>query len=93
MDLMRSMTQREFEARTAWIEMEMERPSRSDWYAMQVAAEVRRNRVKDPSTVSLVDMKLKTQQPEPVKAPATKDEAAAISRSRWFGFLNIKKDK
>ena len=73
----------------AWLEMEQERPSRSDWYAMQTAAEVRRSRLKDPNSLKISDMKLKASRPEPVKA-ITKEEAVAQARSRWFGFLGLK---
>jgi hypothetical protein len=92
--LMRSLTQREFEARMAWLEEEMEKPSREDWYAMQVAAEVRRTRVKDPTSVKLPDMRLKSDKLEQVpQGPVTRKEAADKARSRWFGMLGVKKEK
>jgi hypothetical protein len=74
----------------AWLEMEQERPSRSDWYAMQTAAEIRRSGLKDPNAVKLNDMKLKLHHPEPPKV-ITKEEASAQARSRWFGFLGVKR--
>lgn len=92
--LMRSMTQREYLARLAWIEKDLGEPSRADYYAMQVAAEVRKanNKIKNPESVKLEDMKLRSQKVEKPR-PVTRREAAARSRSRWFGVLGIKKDK
>jgi len=87
---MRGMTQREYEARLAWLEEEQARPSQTDWYLMQVAAEVRRGYVKDPSSVKLKDMKLV--RPKPEQLP-TKEEAVARSKSRWFGMLGVKREK
>jgi hypothetical protein len=91
-NLMRSMTQREYEARMAWLDEELNNPSRTDWYLMQIAAEVRKSVVKDPSSVKLPSMKLKSSSPEPAK-PITREEATARSKSRWFGMLSVKKDK
>ena len=36
------LTHRQYLGWQAWLEIEWDRPSRSDWYAMQVAAETRR---------------------------------------------------
>jgi len=87
---MRGMTQREYEARLAWLEEEQARPSQTDWYLMQVAAEIRRSRAADLSTVKLEDMKLVKAVP---KKPPTKEEAVARSKSRWFGMLGVKREK
>lgn len=88
---MRSLTQREYETRLVWIEGELERPSRSDWYAMQVAAEVRRTRVKCPNNVKLSDMKLKVNRPEQIPELATREETVEQAKARWFGFLGVKR--
>lgn len=82
------MTHREFLVRMAWIENDMERPSREDWYLMQIAAEILRDRVKDPSKVKLEDMRLRFANPNP--PPVTRQEAADKSRSRWCGMLGVK---
>lgn len=87
-DLMRSITQREFEARLAWINEDLGSPSRSDWYAMQIAAEIRKTRAKSPNRVSLSDMKLKPK--EDSTPPVTRKEAADRSRAYWLGSLGIK---
>jgi hypothetical protein len=89
-DLMRSMTQREYEARLAWLEEEQSRPSQTDWYLMQVAMQIKRGYVKDPNSVKLEDMRLVKAKPE---KPVTKAEAVARAKSRWFGMLGVKKEK
>ena len=86
------MTQREFEARMVWIDGEMDRPSREDWYLMQVAAEMRRTRVKSPQDVKLADMRLKIDRPKEA-VPVTREDAAARSKSHWFGMLGIGREK
>ena len=87
---MRSMTHREYEARLAWIDKYEDVPSRDNWYMMQVAAEVRRSQLKNPSSVSLKDMKLKK---EEVTQPVTLEEATARAKTRWYGMLGIKGEK
>lgn len=77
----------------AWLDEEEDRPSRADWYAMQIAAEIRRTRVKDPGKVSINDMKLKMEAPKPPPLPTTREEAAAMAKSRWAGMLNVKRSK
>jgi len=74
----------------AWLNEDLERPSRSDWYLMQIAAEVARTKVKDPSSVRLSDMKLKADHSEEVRRAVTCEEASVRSRSRWYGFLGVK---
>ncbi len=77
----------------AWLEEEAERPSRADWYAMQIAMEVHRGRVSDPSSVKLTDKMLKRAERTKPAAPLTKEEATARAQSRWFGMLGVKKEK
>jgi len=86
------MTQREFEARMAWIEEEIDRPSREDWYLMQIAAEVCRTRVRNPQDVKLSDMKLRSGKQE-VPQTMTKEEATARAKSCWFGMLGVGREK
>lgn len=60
------MTHRQFRVWKAWLELDQERPSRSDHYAMQIACEVRRVPYafvgKDPNDVKLETFKLKRKQ-------------------------------
>lgn len=88
---MRSMTQREFEARMAWIEEDQDTPSKSDWYLMQIAMEIVRSRAKDPSKIHLNDMRLKRE--KKAETPKSIEEAAAASKSRWSGAVGLSKRK
>ena len=90
------MTQREYEARLSWINKDLEQPSRSDWYLMQIAAEVRRNRVDKPELVKLNDMKLASEKEKKAKEEKPKKIdpiALAISKSRWGGLVGLKRGK
>lgn len=87
-ELMRGITDREFKARMAWLADEIERPSRADWYAMQIAMEVKRSRVKHPNLVTLKEMVLEREQP---KSPLTKEEATTKSKSFWYGMVGIQR--
>jgi len=92
-ELMRSMTHREFLARLESIREQEATPSRGDWYAMQIAAEVRRSRfdkVKNPPSVSLKDLKLEPEGTAPEPGPVTREEAARRSMARWGHRLGIK---
>lgn len=82
------MTNREFKARMAWLADEIERPSRADWYVMQVAMEVKRGRVKHPNLVTLKEMVLEREKPT---SPLTKEEATAKSKSLWYGMVGIQR--
>jgi len=84
---MQSLTQREFEARLTWIESDLNNPSRDDWYSMQVAAEIRKLRIK--KEVNLTDLKLVTSKPEVPKSLPSKEEIS-LSKSKWFNLLGIK---
>jgi hypothetical protein len=95
-ELMRRMTHREYEVWIEWIKDNQGHPSRSDWYAMQIAAEIRRLRMKtpavegyDPNVVKLADMKLSRDDPKP--KTITREQAADQAKSRWFGWLKIKR--
>jgi hypothetical protein len=68
---------------------EMDRPSRTDWYLMQIAMEVCRGRVKEPRRVRLKDMLLKFTRPED-KPPMTREQATEMAKARWFGMLKVK---
>jgi len=56
---MQETTHREFLAWIEWLDEEDNRPSRTDNYLMQIAAEVRRSFVKRPAAVKFTDFLLK----------------------------------
>mgnify|MGYP001574194689 FL=1 len=58
---MKTISRREYLMRIAWMEQQWNEPDRSDNYAMQIAAEVKRFREafsKNPQAVALADMKI-----------------------------------
>ena len=90
---MRKLSQREYEARLAWINKDLENPSKSDQYLMMIAAEVRRGRYTDPSLVNLEDMKLTFTSPSDRQLEKEKKkpkENIAVTKSRWCGLLGIR---
>ena len=59
---------------------------------MQVAAEIRRSRVKNPKAVELKHFMIKFER-QVRKAFGSKEEAAEASKSLWMGRLGVKRDK
>jgi len=92
-EMMESMTHREFEARLEWIrqerEREIEKPSLMNHYLMQIAAEVRRSWVEDPSGVDMQQMRLVAHQQ--LKGPVDREEATRRSKAKWCGWLNVRR--
>jgi len=74
----------------AWLDKQWNQPDRTDNYLMQIAAEVRRGNLKNPSKLEVKDMRLKFESPQP-KAKRDAAQVAARAKSKWFGFLKIKR--
>jgi hypothetical protein len=81
------ITHRQFAAWCAWEEMELDNPSRTDVYLMQVACEVRRAAVKNPGRVKLKDFLLKFGTDG--KPKLTKEQAAAFAKAKWLGLMTM----
>lgn len=78
---------REFLIWQQWYKDEMNKPSRSDYYVMQVAASVIRGYAKDASSVHLKNMELEFSfESDHAKPKMTKEQAAEMSKARWFAF-------
>lgn len=86
-ELMESMTHREYLTRLAWIEAEWKIPNRSDWYAMQVAQEVRRVLSKKPNAIKLKEFKLKFEDTE--KKKESPKETMDHSKSVWYAIAGL----
>lgn len=88
---MASMSNREYNVRLAWLDRQMNEPSRSDFYLMQIAQEVRRVLSKKPETILLEDhfkIKFGRSSTEPKElTQEDKDRATAVARSRWMGLV------
>jgi hypothetical protein len=70
------LTHRQF---LAWIE-HLEEPDTHDWYAMAVAAEVRRGNVKEPGKVQVSDLRLGFVKTRKI----TEAEETALAKAKWF---------
>lgn len=83
---MAAHTERELGVWLAWLDMQWDRPSRTDQYLMQVACEVRRVLAKRPNEIKLADFRLRLVEPE-VKPQMTREQATALSKARWLGMM------
>lgn len=68
-----------------WFALEQNRPSRSDHYLMNIAAEIRRGNVKNPRAVKLDHFKIPFERKR--RRPMTKEEATAIAKARWGAMI------
>lgn len=89
---MKSHTQRQFRTWIAWLDAQWNEPSLSDYYAMQIAAEVRRVLSKKPNDIKLDDFKMKFKKPKPISKEAAKKEKAAASLASWKAILGVKSE-
>lgn len=88
------MTHRQFEVWSTWLNMENNQPSRSDYYAMQIAFYVARSAAKHPNSINFKSFKLKFNETYEVKEnqPLTDQDiinAQAMSLAR-IGKANIR---
>lgn len=83
------MTHRQYEVVQAWLEAEWNRPSRSDYYLMQIGCEVLRGRVRKPKSVQMKHLKLAFQVAQAPRKPLTREEAAAAAKARWVGLMGM----
>jgi hypothetical protein len=77
---MRAHTVREMRVWLAWLDMELDKPDRSDHYAMQVACEVRRVLARNPRGIQVGDFRLRFHAPKSTSAA----QAAQWSKAKWF---------
>jgi len=90
-ECMESHTHREYLTWQAFFEDEWERPSRTDNYLMQIAAEVRRVLSKRPENIKIKHFRLTFGSREKSKAPLTREQATAASQAKWLGALGMLK--
>lgn len=86
-DTMRKTTNRQFEVWRRWLAARWNSPDRTDHYLMQVAAEVRRGRVKNPASVSVDDLKLPFKVVAADPPPPSPESASARSKAGWSAAL------
>jgi len=79
-----------------YIRRERNTPRREDFYAAQIAAEVRRGIAKKPQAVKTEQFLLTFTTEEKKQKPPTRKEIdlrVAHSKARWFGIVNMKPRK
>lgn len=77
------MTCHQMRAWQAWLALEWNRPSRSDFYVMTVAAEVRRGHVKKPKSVKLQHFELEFKRKSGRANKPAPDQQMELSKARW----------
>ena len=87
---MQQTTSTEFVMWKHYLSLEMNRPSREDIYAAQIAAEIRRGNVKHPRKVKTKDFILKFQI-GPKKDKRSFVERLAASKRYWLGLVGFGK--
>lgn len=93
---MQAHTHREYRTWSRWLELEWDKPSRSDWFLMQIAAEIRRVLSKKPKLIQLKHFFLKFttgKSDKPIEPEMTKEEATRIAKNKWFGLVGYKPKK
>jgi len=96
-DCLNTITEKEYLVRLYWEDLNWNRPSKTDYYLMQIAREI--NRLvrcwsKGWKIPNLGDFKIsfKTQMGEQVK-PRSKEEATAIAKMTWAARLGLTSKK
>lgn len=79
------MTHRQFAVWQMWLEMELDRPTKTEQYLMQIAAEVRRTAVKDPKKVELKHMRLKFNNLD--ETSMSEEQRDQLELARWTAQL------
>lgn len=86
-ECMQKHTHREYLLWMAWLAKQHDTPDRSDYYLMQIAAEIRRVLSKQPNKIKLEHFKLSTAgKPAPVQQRETVEQ----SKARWAGLVGYK---
>lgn len=84
------VTHRQFTGWAAWEAMEYDNPSRSDYYLMLVATRVQQVLASKPDKVKLENQVLRFSKKPRAEKDLTPEQAAAMSRARWFGWFGGK---
>lgn len=76
----------------SWLEDQLERPGRTDYYLMQLTGEVRRSWVQHPGRVRTEDFRLRFEPPggRPPAATPTPEQEANIAKARWLALVGVK---
>ena len=91
---MQETTSTQFVEWQEYFDKEMNMPTKEDWYAAQLAAEVRRGAVKNPRTVKVEHLLLKFTMAGKKEEPLSEEKIerlTAQSKQRWFASTGYKK--
>lgn len=81
------VTHRQYLLWQIWLDLQWDRPTLSDYYLMQIAAEVKRVLSKSPNKIKLKDFLLKFGN-QREKVQETPEQAAAKSKAAWVGWVS-----
>ena len=68
-----------------WLHIQWNTPSRSDYYLMQIAAEIRRGNLERGQRVAVDDMKLTFKSSNEKQDTTSTGDRAALMKSMWMG--------
>lgn len=87
-EVMESTTERQLVVWMAWLAIQLNQPSRSDYYSMVIAAEIRRGNSKNPRSVKVGDFKLRFNSDS--RSSSVPDETKLkLMKARWLAITNI----
>lgn len=98
-DCIAKHTHRQYRLWLAWLDQQWERPDRTDYYLMQIAAEVRKVLAKNRKQIEIEhfgipstfwDRLFKRKPATPPEQQKVSKAQAAISKATWFAFLGVK---
>ena len=89
--LLTEMTHREFLMWLWFFEDDLENPSKTEQYLMQIAAEIRAGNVKNPRSVKMKDFHLRFKKPKPEQLSTTREQQAGLSKAMWRSRLGGRK--
>lgn len=84
------MTARQFATWQSWLSMEMNQPSRADYYLMQIAFYVARSSAKNPNSILFDRMKLKFRSEEDISNIPPEEMNARIIANSLARLGNVK---
>ena len=82
----------EFTQWMLYLEMEEERHTKQDYYLAQIAAEVRRPNIKNPSKLQVEDMLLKFEKRDRMKKEVSVETMTANHKQFWMASVGLKSD-
>lgn len=78
------MTHRQFMVLSAWLRLDLDRPGKAEYYAMQTAMEVRRVLSRQPSSITLDAFQLTFKERAPEEQSLHKQQVATLARAQWM---------